>query len=88
MQGIPFLILTFVAVYLGHKLLLFLKALQAIEYVNFWKSDVFLLTILRYHPGKRIIISSSLLNTLLPKIGGFSLGENHLFIEKHKCERH
>ena len=46
MQGIPLLILTFVAFYLGHKLLLFLKALQAIQYVNFkfLKSYGFLLT--------------------------------------------
>ena len=48
---------------------------------------VFTYNVLRYHPGKRIIISSSLLNALLPKIWGVSLGKNHLFIEKHKCER-
>ena len=33
MQGIPLLILTFVVLYLGRKLLFFLKALQAIQYV-------------------------------------------------------
>jgi hypothetical protein len=33
MQGIPLLILTFAVLYLGRKLLSFLKALQAIQYV-------------------------------------------------------
>ena len=42
---------------------------------------------LRYHPGRRILISSSHLNALLPKIRGATLGVNHLFVEKHKCER-
>ena len=33
MQGIPLLILTFVVLYVGRKLLSFLKALQGIQYV-------------------------------------------------------
>ena len=34
MQGIPLLIVTFAVLYLGYKLLSFVKALQAIQYVN------------------------------------------------------
>ena len=34
MQGIPILVLTFIVLYLTRKLLSFVKALQAIQYVN------------------------------------------------------
>lgn len=53
--------------------------------IVWWFLTVFTI-ILRYHPGRRILISSSHLNALLPKIWGTTLGVNHLFVEKHKCE--
>ena len=87
MQGIPLLVLTFAVLYLGRKLLLFVKALQAIQYAIDNNLMIFTYNIFRYHPGKRIFVSSSHLNALLPKIRGTSLGVNHLFVEKHKCER-
>ncbi|KAF8811212.1 cytochrome P450 [Phlegmacium glaucopus] len=69
MQGIALLVLTLAVLYLGRKLLSFIKALQAIQ----------------YHPGKRTLISTTgLLGDTLPKIPGISLGKNHLFVEKHK----
>ncbi|KAF8801162.1 cytochrome P450 [Phlegmacium glaucopus] len=68
MQGIPLLLLIFAALYLGRKLLSFVKALQGIQ----------------YHPGRRILISSPLLDLILPKVWGVTIGVNHLFVEKYK----
>ncbi|KAF8801152.1 cytochrome P450 [Phlegmacium glaucopus] len=68
MQGIPPLLLAFAVIYLGRKLLSFVKALQAIQ----------------YHPGRRILISSPILDLILPKVWGVTIGVNHLFVEKYK----
>ncbi|KAF8811211.1 cytochrome P450 [Phlegmacium glaucopus] len=69
MQGIALLLLTFAVLYLGRRLLSFVKALQAIQ----------------YHPGKRTLISATtFLGNTLPKIPGVSLGRHYLFVEKHK----
>ena len=87
MQGIALLILTGASLYLVHKLLSFIKALQAIQYVNHLKINAILLRYNRYHPGKRALLSpASILGAVLPKIPWVSYGSNPLFTEKHQRE--
>lgn len=92
MQGVPLLVLTCALLYLGPKLLSFIKALQAIQYAlnirwspQFAESAAF--RNFRYHPGRRILLSpASFLGAFLPKIWGISHGRNNLFDDKHQSQ--
>ena len=89
MHGITLLILTGASFYLVRKLLSFIKALQAIQYVKLPMINTVLLstTLARYHPGKRALLSpASILGAILPQIPLISYGRNLLFTEKHQRE--
>lgn len=85
MQSIALLALAGVLLYLSGKLLSFIKALQAIQYVEHLTFSAVLLSISRYHPGKRALFSpASLLGSVLPEIRWVSYGKNQLFTNKHQ----
>jgi len=87
MQTILSVIFSCTILYISQKALAFWKATRTIQYaqvpfiVNSPKFEVN-----RSHPGYRVLFSPLSIFVFLPKIKGVTVGSNHLFDNKHKCQ--